>query len=112
MTTSLLELYEQIRKLFSIEDISDLSSEKILENVFAKTRNVDWQTVFSRDSSSDAAVSEDFCSKLRESGTKFFQNNKLTEAVQLYNVYIRSCHKLGQDFDRETKNQLIYQGKK
>jgi hypothetical protein len=74
---SLLKLYDQIRKVISADELSDTSSEKLLENIFLKSRKVEWDKVFSQISVSGSDVSEESCAKLRDAGTKFFQVSTL-----------------------------------
>ena len=75
--------------------------------VFSQTRCIDWDKVFG-DNDLRSDVSIESCNKIRDAGTKFFQNNQLSESLDLYNSYIRSCHRLREN--GEIKNQLIFQG--
>ena len=104
---SLLELYEQIRKLVPEDELVSLSSENLIGLVFEKSCGVDWNEVFKQDVADGPEVSEESCLKIRDAGTKFFQNNKLLEAIKSYNDYLRSCHRLK---DSELKLRLLHQG--
>ena len=104
---SLLELYDQIRKLILDDEVAGLGSENLIGHVFGQTRSIDWTEVFKKGTGSE--VSEESCLKIRDAGTKFFQKNKLQEAIECYNEHLRSCHRLE---DGEVKLRLLQQGKK
>ena len=90
-----------------MEEIKNLNSDEIIGKVFSQTRCIDWDKVFG-DNDLRSDVSIESCNKIRDAGTKFFQNNQLSESLDLYNSYIRSCHRLREN--GEIKNQLIFQG--
>ena len=106
--TSFTELYKQISGHFST---GYQDSESLLENVFLECeKKIDWEKVFWENRGLDSKdISEESCAKLKDSGTKLFQKKQYSEAVRLYNDYIRKCHQL--DCKPEQKRQLIYQGK-
>ena len=105
---SFVELFDQIRKGFEdLEEIKNLNSDEIIGKVFSQTWCIDWDKVFG-DNDLRSDVSIESCNKIRDAGTKFFQNNQLSESLDLYNSYIRSCHRLREN--GEIKNQLIFQG--
>ncbi len=106
--TSFPELYDQIRGHFAT---SYQDSEILLENVFVECeKKIDWEKVFWENSVLDSqGISEESCVKLKDAGTKFFQKKQYSEAIRLYNDYIRNCQQLG--CKPEQKRNLIYQGK-
>jgi hypothetical protein len=105
---SFLELYDDIRNRFSSDDLADVSSEQLLGRVYRESRAVDWEPVFRSEPAAQSQVTEASCVKLKDAGTKLFQNNQLPEAVQMYNDYLRMCQRL--PGKSETKRQLIFQG--
>jgi hypothetical protein len=107
--TSFPELYDQIRGHLST---GYQNTENLLEDVFEECeKKIAWQKVFWENPVLDSEdITEESCSKLKDTGTKLFQKKQYSEAIRLYNDYIRKCYQL--NCKPEQRRQLIYQGKK